>query len=72
MTTVAGPIMWYLWIYAGSANANFYFGMTLTYSLTQIFFLLDVVHAFLSHQYDLKHGLPRLDKQDKPVQLKLK
>lgn len=29
---VAGPVMWALWIHNGSANANFYFGVTLAYS----------------------------------------
>ncbi len=30
------PVLWYLWIHAGSANANFFFAMTLTYSLAQV------------------------------------
>ena len=71
ITSVAGPIMWYLWIHSGSANANYYFGMTLTYSLAQIFLLLDVIHSFLLHQYDLYNGLPRLDSNGKPIYLKL-
>ncbi|XP_064393288.1 phosphatidylinositol glycan anchor biosynthesis class U protein-like [Halichondria panicea] len=65
------PVLWYLWIHAGSANANFFFAMTLTYSLAQIFLVADVIYSFLVHQYDLKHGLPRLDQLGKPVKLKL-
>ncbi|XP_064393802.1 phosphatidylinositol glycan anchor biosynthesis class U protein-like [Halichondria panicea] len=65
------PVLWHLWIHAGSANANFFFAMTLTYSLAQIFLVADVIYSFLVHQYDLKHGLPRLDQLGKPVKLKL-
>ena len=34
--TVLAPILWHLWIYAGSANANFYFAITLVYSTAQV------------------------------------
>jgi phosphatidylinositol glycan class U len=34
--TVLAPILWHLWIYAGSANANFYFAITLVYSTGQV------------------------------------
>ena len=30
------PVLWYLWIHTGSANANFFFAMTLTYALAQV------------------------------------
>ena len=30
------PVLWYLWIHAGSANANFFFAITLTYALAQV------------------------------------
>jgi phosphatidylinositol glycan class U len=71
VTSVAGPIMWYLWIHSGSANANYYFGMTLTFSIAQIFLFLDVVHSYLTHEYDLYNGLPRINELGVPVQLKL-
>lgn len=71
VSSIAGPILWFLWIHTGSANANFFFGMTITYNIAQIFLLLDVVNSYLTYQYDLKHGLPRLDKQGKPVLLRL-
>ena len=38
--TVFAPILWHLWIYAGSANANFYFAITLTYSTAEVIRLL--------------------------------
>lgn len=33
----------------------------------QIFLVADVIYSFLVHRYDLRHGLPRLDKTGKPV-----
>ena len=39
MTLVAilmAPITWYLWIYTGSANANFYFAMTMVFNVAQV------------------------------------
>ena len=71
VSSIVGPILWHLWIHSGSANANFYFSMTLVYNLAQIFLVTDVMYAFMAHQYDLLHGLPRLDKQGKPVKLTL-
>ena len=53
---VVAPILWHLWIYAASANANFYFAITLTFSTAQIFLLTDLLFAFLRYEYDLKHG----------------
>lgn len=35
-TTVFGPILYHLWIYAGSANANFYFATSLAFSTAQV------------------------------------
>lgn len=33
------PVFWQLWIYAGSANANFFFAITLAYSTAQVFII---------------------------------
>lgn len=71
VSSIAGPILWYLWIHVGSANANFFFGMTITYNMAQVFLLLDMVNSFMSYQYDLKHGLPRVDEDGKPIMLRL-
>lgn len=53
---VLAPILYYLWIYAGSANANFYFAITLTYSIAQVFLLTDLLFAYLRREYDLLNG----------------
>ena len=34
------PVFWHLWIYAGSANANFFFAITLAYSTAQVFIII--------------------------------
>lgn len=36
VTSVLGPTVYYLWIYARSANANFYFGVTLAFAAAQV------------------------------------
>lgn len=36
IASALGPIVWYLWIYCNSANANFYFGATLAMSSAQV------------------------------------
>lgn len=51
------PVFWQLWIYAGSANANFFFAITLAYSTAQILLTSDVFFAFLRREYDLYHGV---------------
>ncbi|XP_064641618.1 phosphatidylinositol glycan anchor biosynthesis class U protein-like [Lineus longissimus] len=61
-STVLAPILWHLWIYAGSANANFYFAITLVYSAGQIFLITDVVFAFLRREFHLINGCePKLE-----------
>ena len=35
-TSVLAPILWYLWIVLGTANANFYFGITIGYNVAQV------------------------------------
>ena len=37
----------------------------------QVFLLADVIYSFLVHQYDLHHGLPRVDENGTPIKLKL-
>lgn len=34
--TIFAPTVWHLWIYSRSANANFYFGVTLAFATTQV------------------------------------
>ncbi len=47
--TVVAPILWHLWIYAGSANANFYFAITLTFSTAEVMFDLLLIQLEKHH-----------------------
>lgn len=51
------PGMWYLWIYAGSGNANFFYAVTLAYGTGQVFLLSDISYAFLRYEFHLFNGL---------------
>jgi len=70
-TAVLAPIQWYLWIYSGSANANFYFGVTIAFGTAQIFLLTDVLLSFLKREYYLKHGMSK-EIDGKPAGLHLR
>ncbi|PNJ57491.1 PIGU isoform 3, partial [Pongo abelii] len=51
------PVLWHLWIYAGSANSNFFYAITLTFNVGQILLISDYFCAFLRREYYLTHGL---------------
>lgn len=57
VTSVLGPTVWYLWIYSRSANANFYFGVTLAFATAQIFLITDLLFAYIKREFSLKRGL---------------
>ncbi|CAL4063898.1 unnamed protein product, partial [Meganyctiphanes norvegica] len=55
-TSVLGPIMYNLWIFNGSANANFYFAVTLAFNTAQIFLVTDLLFAHVKREYHLFAG----------------
>jgi len=57
VTSVLSPILWHLWIYQGSANANFFFATTLAFATAQIFLLTDVLFAQAKYDYHLMNGM---------------
>ncbi|XP_059613630.1 phosphatidylinositol glycan anchor biosynthesis class U protein [Phlebotomus argentipes] len=57
ITSVLGPVVWHLWIYSASANANFYFGVTLAFATAQIFLVTDLLFAYIKRDFCLKNGL---------------
>ena len=57
VTSILGPTVWYLWIYSNSANANFFFGVTLAFCTAQIFLITDLFFAYLKREFCLKHGM---------------
>uniref|UniRef100_U5EXN7 Putative major facilitator superfamily permease n=1 Tax=Corethrella appendiculata TaxID=1370023 RepID=U5EXN7_9DIPT len=65
VTTILAPTVWHLWIYSNSANANFYFGVTLIFATAQIFLITDLFFAFIKREFCLKHGLDiKIDGKD--------
>ncbi|XP_043499069.1 phosphatidylinositol glycan anchor biosynthesis class U protein [Polistes fuscatus] len=51
------PIVWHQWIYARSANANFYFGVTLAFAVAQIFLLTDILFASVKHEFASRNNI---------------
>ncbi|KAL3085842.1 hypothetical protein niasHT_039006 [Heterodera trifolii] len=45
-TFVLCPIMWSMWVIAGSGNANFFFSIVWVFNLTQVFIAADLLSAF--------------------------
>ena len=55
-TSILGPVLYQLWIYNGSANANFYFAITLVFSTAQIFLVTDLLFAHVKREFYLNCG----------------
>ncbi|MBN3291171.1 PIGU protein, partial [Polypterus senegalus] len=55
--SVLFPVLWHLWIYAGSANSNFYYAITLAFNVGQILLVSDYFYAYLRREHHLIHGL---------------
>lgn len=71
ITSALGPTVWHLWIYSGSANANFFFGVTLSFATAQIFLITDLLFAYIKREFTLKHGSSR-QIDGKPAKLVLR
>ncbi|XP_012827216.2 phosphatidylinositol glycan anchor biosynthesis class U protein isoform X1 [Xenopus tropicalis] len=70
--TLLFPVLWHLWIYAGSANSNFYYAITLSFNVGQILLVSDYFYAFLRREYHLHHGLYLTKKDGTEATLVLK
>ncbi|XP_061544321.1 phosphatidylinositol glycan anchor biosynthesis class U protein isoform X1 [Phycodurus eques] len=66
------PVLWHLWIYAGSANSNFYYATTLLFNVSQILLVSDYFYAFLRREHHLTHGLYLKKKDGSEATLVLK
>lgn len=49
-----GPAFYYLWIYAGSGNANFFYAITLVWSLSLLVLLADILYAILRDEWEVE------------------
>ncbi|CAI7662652.1 unnamed protein product [Penicillium bialowiezense] len=54
-STLLGPAFYHLWIYAGSGNANFFYAITLVWSLGISILLADVVFAALRDEWEQQY-----------------
>jgi phosphatidylinositol glycan class U len=52
--TLLGPAFYYLWIYAGSGNANFFYAITLVWSLGWSLLLADMLYAVLRDEWEVE------------------
>lgn len=52
--TLLGPAFYYLWIYAGSGNANFFYAITLVYALALTIVVHDLVYAIMRDEFELE------------------
>ncbi|KAF2218929.1 GPI transamidase subunit PIG-U [Elsinoe ampelina] len=53
-TSLLGPAFYYLWIYAGSGNANFFYAITLVWSLGLVVILADVLYAVVREEWEVE------------------
>jgi phosphatidylinositol glycan class U len=53
--TLLGPAFYYLWIYAGSGNANFFYAITLVWSLGwSVLVVADLLYAVLRDEWEVE------------------
>lgn len=52
--TFLGPAFYHLWIYAGSGNANFFYAITLVWSLGQSLLVSDLAFAMLRDEWEVE------------------
>lgn len=52
--TFFGPAFYHLWIYAGSGNANFFYAITLVWSLGLILILADLLYSVLRDEWEVE------------------
>jgi GPI-anchor transamidase subunit U len=52
--TLLGPAFYYLWIYAGSGNANFFYAITLVWSLGLTLIVADTLFAVLRDEWEVE------------------
>jgi len=68
-SALLGPAFIHLWIYAGSGNANFFYAITLVYSLAQIILVADALYAMVRVDWEQHEGKESLGKGGEIVQV---
>ncbi|GAB7332200.1 hypothetical protein MBLNU13_g04061t1 [Cladosporium sp. NU13] len=54
--TLLGPAFHYLWLYAGSGNANFFYAITLVWNLALLILETDLVYAALRDEWEAERS----------------
>ena len=57
-----GPAFYHLWVYAGSGNANFFYAITLVWSLGLVLIIADFIFAALRDEFEIER--PELQGKD--------
>ena len=55
-STILAPVMYYLWLGSGGGNANFYYAITIVFSVGQVFLLVDLLYAHLKRDFIKTNG----------------
>ncbi|KAF9923783.1 hypothetical protein FBU30_006171 [Linnemannia zychae] len=53
-SSLLAPIFWYLWIYVGSGNANFFYAIGLVYGVGEIILMIDTTYALLRRDFEAR------------------
>ena len=67
--SLLGPAFLHLWIYAGSGNANFFYAITLVYSLAQIILVADALYAMVRVDWETHEGTDSVNKGGEIAQI---
>ena len=52
-TLVLSPVFHFIWIYAGSGNANFFYALTLLWGLANVLLLGDLLYGWTRRTYEI-------------------
>ena len=70
LTLLLSPVIWFLWIYTKSANANFYFGLMIGFTTSQIFLLVDLIIAHTRRKFVISN-YKEIQESDPKLKIKL-
>ncbi|KAG0023495.1 hypothetical protein BGZ80_009270 [Entomortierella chlamydospora] len=51
-SSLLAPIFWYLWVYVGSGNANFFYAIGLVYGIGEIILMIDTTYAVSRRDFE--------------------
>ncbi len=54
-SALLGPLFFNSWVYNGGGNANFFYAITLVWSVSQIMLCIDLVYAYIKREFERLH-----------------